>query len=96
MILIKRPFKFEWDKGNRNKNLGKHSVTDTESEEVFFDREKKISNDKFHSGKEERFILLGKTKQKKVLYVVFTLREERIRIISSRRTNSKERRLYQG
>jgi uncharacterized DUF497 family protein len=95
MILIREPTKFEWDKGNRNKNLRKHSITDTETEEVLFDNKKRIYKDKLHSDNEERFILLGKTKLNKVLCVVFTLREDRIRIISARPTNAKERRLYQ-
>ncbi|HIE24125.1 MAG TPA: BrnT family toxin, partial [Candidatus Korarchaeota archaeon] len=51
--------------------------------------------DKLHSKEEERFILLGKTKKERVLFVVFTIRNDKIRIISVRDINKKERRLYE-
>lgn len=44
---------------------------------------------------EERFILIGKTKKERVLFVVFTKRETRIRIISARDLNRKEGILYE-
>ncbi len=86
---------FDWDSGNRGKNLKKHGVTDEESEEAFFDTEKKILRDPLHSNTEERYILLGQTKQKKILFIVFTKRKHRIRIISSRPLNKKEKHLYE-
>jgi uncharacterized DUF497 family protein len=50
-----------------------------------------ILEDKPHSrGGEERFILLGKTTQEKLLFIVFTIRAEKIRIISARVANRKE------
>ena len=87
-------FEFEWDQGNIGKNK-KHGVEDAESEEPFFDLEKVILKDRLHSGEEERFILLGKTKKEKILFVVFTRRASKIRIISSRGINRKERPLYE-
>ena len=53
---------FEWDEGNREK-LKKHVVETKESEETFFDTKKVMYKDVLHSTKEERFILLGKTKR---------------------------------
>lgn len=85
---------FEWDGGNTGKNK-KHAVEDTQSEEVFFDERKVILKDTLHSGKEERFILLGKTKRGRLLYVVFTRRGKKIRIISARELNRKEVPLYE-
>ncbi len=95
MIVIKEPLKFQWDKGNIDKNKKKHNVDEKESEEPFFDKEKVIYKDKFHSDKEDRFILIGKTKEKRLLYIVFTKRGETARIISARDINRKEVLLYE-
>lgn len=95
MITLKEPVEFIWDKGNADKNWLKHKVNSKESEEVFFDRNKKAAEDRFHSGKEERYIVLGKTKRKRLLFIVFTLRGKKIRIISARDMNKKERSLYE-
>ena len=86
---------FDWDKGNRNKNFIKHQVTDEECEEVFFDPQKKSVNDELHSGQELRYLLIGRTKIGRVLFIVFTVREEKISIISDRDLNKRERRLYE-
>lgn len=94
MFIVTKPICFIWDKGNKDKNWIKHKVTDTESEEVFFDKNKKIFKDKLHSAGEERFIILGKTKKKRLLFIVFAIRNKKIRIISARDINRKERRLY--
>jgi len=93
-ITYRKIIKFIWDKGNIDKNWIKHKVTNRECEEVFFDRNKKIYKDRLHSGKEERHILLGKTKKGRLLYAVFTVRNKKIRIISARDINRKERKLY--
>lgn len=94
MRVEKRVFEFEWDKGNINKNL-KHNVEDKDVEEIFLDENKLIQKDKLHSLTEERFIILGKTKKNRLLYVVFTERKNKIRIISARDINKKEVRLYE-
>jgi len=86
---------FQWDKGNKDKNLSKHNVSDEECEEIFFDECKKVLHDNIHSGSEPRFILLGKTKQNRTLFVVFTIRRHTIRIISARDINKKEYPLYE-
>ena len=59
---------FEWDSGNKKKNFSKHKVVDEECEEIFFDPEKKILKDVFHSGKEDRHILIGQTKKQRLLF----------------------------
>ena len=95
MVVIREPIEFEWNKGNIGKNLGSHRVEDRESEESFFDEKRIIFKDRFHSAKEERFILLGKTKEKRLLYVVFTMRGKKVRIILARDISKvKEVRLY--
>ena len=95
MLTIRGLIEFVWDKGNIDKNWLKHQVTNRECEEVFFDENKRISKDVLHSKKEERYILLGKTKKDRLLFIVFTIRKKKIRIISARNTNRKEVRLYE-
>lgn len=94
MKILKELLEFEWDKGNTTKNL-KHQVGDREAEEPFFDNDKIIYKDIFHSQKEKRFILIGKTKIKRLLYMVFTKRKNKIRIISARDVNRKEVKIYE-
>lgn len=86
---------FEWDAGNKDKNLQKHGVTNEECEEVFFDPDKKILRDVLHSEEEPRSIVLGKTARGRLLFVVLTIRSDNIRIISARDVNKKERGLYE-
>lgn len=95
MKLFKDNLKFEWNKGNKNKNFFSHQVTDEECEEVFFDYHKKIARDVIHSQKEKRYILVGQTKKSRLLLVVFTIRNDKIRVISARDLNKKERKLYE-
>jgi uncharacterized DUF497 family protein len=94
MKTSKSIFELEWDNGNIEKNK-KHKVDDREAEEVFFDEGKVVLKDKIHSGVEERFILLGHTKKKRLLYIAFTKRNKKIRIISARDINKKEKHLYE-
>ncbi len=95
MVVLAQPFAFEWDGGNKGKNFRAHRVTDEECEEVFFDERKKMLKDAPHSQKEARHILLGRTKNNRVLFIVFTLRRHAIRVISARDLNKKERALYE-
>src|SRR3989344_7490070 len=95
MIVFSEPLEFEWDKGNRGKNLIKHGVSDEKCEEVFLDENKKFWKDLSHSEKEQRYVLLGKTKLGRPLYVVFTLRGNKIRVISARDLNKNELKLYE-
>ena len=95
MKIFTRPIQFQWDRGNIDKNSKKHDVTNAECEEVFFDENKIILKNILHQGKESRHILLGKTKAKRLLFTVFTVRNNKIRIISSRDINKKEGKLYE-
>ena len=45
---------------------------------------------------EERFVTVGQDALSRLLVVVYTWREERIRIISARRATGKERRQYES
>lgn len=95
MKILPKPIAFEWNKGNINKNLKKHNVTDKETEEVFGNKPLKIFKDIKHSEKEQRFVAYGITDFDRSLTIVFTIREEKIRVISARNQNKKERRIYE-
>lgn len=95
MVIKSRIFEFEWDRGNLDKSYQKHWVTPKETEEVFLDEKSFIVPDVRHSQTEPRYIILGGTFEKKNLFVVFTIRKDKIRIISSRRMHKKEVERYE-
>lgn len=92
---MKQPSEFDWDEGNRDKNWRKHRVDWKETEEVFANEPIKIFKDIRHSQKENRYTALGITNKGRKLYLVFTIRNNKIRIISARNQSRKERRLYE-
>lgn len=85
---------FDWDSWNINKNKEKHNVGFTECEEVFFNSPLVVEEDKEHSISEERHYLLGKTDSGRLLFVVFPIRINKIRVISARDMSKKERSVY--
>ncbi len=86
---------FEWDEGNIDKSYQKHGITIREAEEAFLDKHVFLQADIKHSEKEKRFIAINKTTKNKMLFSIFTIRDRKIRIISARVANEKERRLYE-
>ena len=92
---MKNPKSFEWDKGNSGKNWQKHKVSDQECEEVFFDWKFKVFYDAGHSKIEDRYYGLGTTWSNRRLFVVFTVRNEKIRVISARPMDRQERSEYE-
>ena len=85
---------FQWDEGNAGKNWLKHRVSPSECEQVFFHLPLIPSDDLRHSDDENRYYALGKTDTGRLLFLVFTIREKNIRVISARDMNKKERRIY--
>lgn len=92
---LRKAIKFEWDVENLDKNYQKHGITIKEAEELFLDKDVLIVEDIKHSQEEERFIAIGKTFEGKILFAVFTARKDKIRLISVRMANKKERRHYE-
>lgn len=90
MQIKGRVIEFEWDRWNLDKSYVRHGVTPKEAEEIFVDEWSFVLPDIKHSQKEERFIIVGKTLEKKDLFVVFVVRGEKIRMISARRMHRKE------
>jgi uncharacterized DUF497 family protein len=92
--IITRCTGFQWDKGNLLKNWEKHGVSAPECEQVFFNKPLVTVSDEKHSQKEVRFYALGQTDTGRLLFVVFTVRENLIRVISARDMNKKEQKVY--
>lgn len=88
-------FALDWNEGNVNKNLERHNVTDREAEEVFANEPKFILEDESHSEIEKRYMLWGVTGGGRKLTLIFTIRRNRIRIISARDMSRKERKFYE-
>jgi uncharacterized protein len=86
---------FDWDEGNADKNWRKHRVTASESEQVFFNPPLVVAKDLEHSKREMRFYALGQTDAGRLLFVVFTIRRNLIRIVSARDMNRNEQKRYQ-
>ncbi|MBF0135978.1 MAG: BrnT family toxin [Magnetococcales bacterium] len=96
MIDFERTIGFDWDSGNKRKSVDKHGVNQEEAEQVFFNLPLLLVEDIQHSQAEQRIHALGKTKSGRLLHVTFTLRHHstRIRVISARDMNRKERHVY--
>lgn len=95
MKILPEPITFEWDKGNTDKNYKKHKVSNRDAEEVFENEPKFIFGDEKHSAKEKRHMIWGVTDKGKKLSIFFTIRNYKVRIISARDMNKKERREYE-
>lgn len=95
MMDLSKYIEFEWDKGNIDKSFKKHKISPNEAEEIFLDENLFLQEDFKHSQREKRFVAIGKTISKKFLLTVFTIRNYKIRIISVRMADRKERRQYE-
>lgn len=92
--LLEKCGGFDWDEGNISKNWEKHKVSRIECEQVFFNKPFVVGDDPKHSKKEKRWYLLGKTDQERLLFIIFTIRRNLIRVISARDMNKTERKQY--
>ncbi len=86
--------KFEWDKHNVEKIENRHEINPAESEEVFFNMLLMLKPDIKHSRSEARYQAMGKTNTKRLLFIVFTIHNKKIRVITARDASRKERRAY--
>jgi uncharacterized DUF497 family protein len=87
---------FEWDPTKAELNRQKHHITFDEASTVFDDPLAVIFDDEEHSLYETREIIVGHSAQQRLLFVCFTEREGRIRIISARRATGREQHDYES
>lgn len=85
---------FQWDEGNSEKNWIAHRVARAECEQAFLNRPLVVDDDRSHSQYEPRFYALGRTDEGRNLFIVFTVRNDLIRVITARDMNRAERRIY--
>ena len=95
MRILPEPITFEWDSGNKDKSWLKHKVSVQECEYIFNGQDSITFRDIEHSFKESRYIILGKNSEQRLLFIAFTIRRDKIRVISARVASSRERKLYE-
>ena len=86
---------FEWDVKKATSNLKKHGISFEEAATVFGDPLGRILADPRHSTKEDRCVLLGRSKEQQLLVVMYVERNDAIRIISARQATRRERKEYE-
>jgi uncharacterized DUF497 family protein len=92
---------FIWDPQKAIINFEKHGVSFEEAATVFADEDGLDWEDPNHSLQELRRKRLGESVESRILLTVYTIRKsksgnDKIRIISSRQANRKERQTYAG
>ena len=85
---------FEWDDEKAAINFRKHGIKFQTAAKVFNDPYRFEKYDEDHSTDEERWKVIGMVN--KLLFVIYTERGERIRLISAREANDSDRREYYG
>ena len=85
--------KFTWDELKNQQNYLKHCISFRDAEIVFESPTISFQDNRFDYG-EERFITLGELVGR-VVVIVHTWREDSIRIISMRKANEREQKIYQ-
>ncbi len=90
--------RFEWEEKKNSANIKKHNISFEEAKTVFYDENARLISDPVHSNGEDRFILLGISRNVKILVVVHIYKEqdELIRIISARKATKTESKYYFG
>jgi uncharacterized DUF497 family protein len=86
---------FEWDHDKAKRNIRKHGVSFEEAMTVFGDPLSFTIHDPDHSDEEDRYVILGESNRRRLLVVVFTDREERIRVITASVATRQERKKYE-
>ena len=86
---------YEWDPGKAAKNRLKHGVSFAEASSVFLDSVALTFDDPDHSEEERREITIGVSAKHRVLFVSHCIGGDRIRIISARKAQQREKKQYE-
>jgi uncharacterized protein len=86
---------FEWDREKSKSNLHKHGVSFEEAMSVWDDEFAAFLHDPAHSIDEDRYIMIGYSKKNNLLFVSFTERKNKIRLISTRKATNYERKRHE-
>ena len=90
--------KFTWDDRKDAANQRKHGISFEDAILVFEDDNARLIPDPNHSEDEDRYVLLGRCSQLRILVVCHCYRNEghSVRIISARKANKSETNQYEG
>jgi len=86
---------FEYDPRKARRNLKDHGISFSEALTVFYDPLAATLPDEEHSANEPRFITIGQSIQRRVLFVVHTDGPATIRLISARKATALEKKQYE-
>jgi len=86
---------FEWDDEKAESNAHNHGVRFEEGAKVFLDSYRTMIGKRVTGDGEIRHAVVGSV-GKRLLLLVFTMRQDRIRIISARKAHRNERQKYRG
>ncbi len=86
--------KFEWDESKSESCFQERGFDFAYAARAFFDPDRIVQADTRHSYGEDRFQIMGVI-ELRLFVVVYTLRQESIRIISARKANQREIRHYE-
>lgn len=90
-----RGYIFVWDEDKEAINIKKHGIDFTTAAKTFFDPSLVIIWDKKHSEMDEmRYAAFGLSENMSLLVTIHVDRQEKIRIISSRKAEKKEFSIY--
>ena len=87
--------RFRYDPAKTAANLKKHGVSFADAEGVFQDPLAVTVEDP-DAESEQRFVAVGLGSAGELLVVVYSTREDGVRLISARRATRKERKQYEG
>lgn len=95
MDAILAIMEFEWAADKAAANLAKHEVSFAEAQSVFADPLYVDFYDPDHSGEEQRYIIIGESRQGRLLLISYTERGDATRLISAREVTKGEREIYE-
>lgn len=85
---------FDWDDAN-SEHIARHQLEPYEVEEAFEDPDLLHSAAK-NSDNEKRYAIIGSTESNRILFIVYTLRDDSIRPITAREASRVEKRRYRS
>src|SRR5262252_5055535 len=85
---------FKWGEGNAEKNWVQHQVSQGEAEQVFFNRPLVVVEGEQRTEVTRRYYALGQTDARRLLFIVFTIRDDLSRVMTARPMSRLERSVY--
>lgn len=83
---------FDWD-ANNIEHISRHNLIPAEVEQVFQDT-RKIGTASRKTGSEKRWAIIGRSYGGRILFIVYTRRGRKIRVVTARDATFSEKRLY--